>query len=87
MNSERITETELRQIRKIPKSPLHHIIVPWFTELWDIIVPWFTELWDILPPDLQICIRPRPRLVSAFVGIQLVNEYKVFIVSMDEGKI
>ena len=42
MNSERITETELRQIRKIPKSPLHHIIVPWFT-----------ELWDIHPPDLH----------------------------------
>ena len=56
MNSKRITETELQQIRKIPKSPLRHVIVPWFTELWDIIVPWFTELWDILPPDLQICI-------------------------------
>ena len=42
MNLERITETELQQIRKIPKSPLHHIIVPWFT-----------ELWDILPPDLH----------------------------------
>ena len=38
MNSERITETELQQIRKIPKSPLHHIIVPWFTELWDILL-------------------------------------------------
>ena len=30
MNSERITETELRQI-----------LVPWFTELWDILPPDF----------------------------------------------
>ena len=43
MNSERKTKQkkkkpELKQIRKIPKSSLHYIIAPWFTELWDILL-------------------------------------------------